>query len=212
CNFDAIKNVNGKPVINEFSCEGCGLCAYICPANAIHMEECVNGETLTYDANPRFATAKLRMGSGASGKLVSKVKENLRSGVITDDIAIIDGTPGLGCPVIASMSGVDMSLIVTEPTLSGISDLERIIAAAAFFEVKCAVCINKYDINLENTKKIKKYCDSLGIKVIGTIPFDKMVNSAINNRMSVVDIDCKAGEAIKSIFKDTIKIFNEKEK
>ncbi|PHJ39937.1 hypothetical protein P378_00335 [Desulforamulus profundi] len=105
------------------------------------------------DENKVFSTAQLKMGSGTSGMLVTEVKKQMKSAAANDDLAIIDGSPGIGCPVIASLSGVDMVLIVAEPSISGISDMERIIKTAEMFQTKTAVCINKYDTNIENTQK-----------------------------------------------------------
>jgi MinD superfamily P-loop ATPase containing an inserted ferredoxin domain len=139
--------------------------------------------------------------------LVTEVKKQMKSAVITDlELAIIDGSPGIGCPVIASISGVDMVLIVAEPSVSGISDMERIIKTAAKFQTRTAICINKYDTNFENTDKIESFCQKLSLPFAGRIPFDPDAVKAINNGQSIVDMDCKAGRAAKKIFDNTIKI------
>ena len=146
------------------------------------------------------------MGSGNSGMLVSEVKKQMKNASGKVDIALIDGSPGIGCPVIASLSGVDMVLIVAEPSVSGISDMERIIKTAAKFGTKTAVCINKFDTNLENTGKIEKYCTEQGLSFVGRIPFDDNAVKAVNNGQSIVDIDCSSGAAAKEIYTKTIKI------
>ena len=111
-------------------------------------------------------------------------------------LAIIDGSPGIGCPVIASLSGVDIVLIVAEPSISGISDMERIINTASGFGVKTVVCVNKFDTNVANTEKIEKFCEEQGLPFMGRIPFDFGAVKAINNGQTIVDIDCKSVTAI----------------
>ena len=134
CQFHAIEKTNGQYTVNPFACEGCGVCGYVCPANAIQMEEQLAGEMQLYqnDSNV-FSTAQLKMGSGNSGMLVTQVKKRMRHAAKDAPFAIIDGSPGIGCPVIASLSGVDMALIVAEPSVSGISDLERLFTPQKFF-------------------------------------------------------------------------------
>ena len=126
--------------------------------------------------------------------------------------AIIDGSPGIGCPVIASLSGVDMVLIVAEPSISGISDMERVINTAAKFGVKTAVCINKYDTNIKNTKQIKAFCEKQNLPFVGSIPFDSDAVKAINNGQTIVDIDCASGTAVRKIYHETMNLFFEKDR
>ena len=126
------------------------------------------------------------------------------------ELDIIAGSPGIGCPVIASLSGVDMVLIVAEPSISGISDMERIINTAAKFGTKTAVCINKYNTNIKNTEKIEKFCENQGLPFIGRIPFDSKAVNAINNGQTIVDIDCTSGKAVKEVYHKTINLLFEK--
>jgi len=120
----------------------------------VTLKPAVAGELLLYTEGEKvFSTAQLKMGSGTSGMLVTEVKKQMKSAAADVEFAIIDGSPGIGCPVIASLSGVDMVLIVAEPSISGISDMERIINTAAKFGVKTAVCINKFDTNMQNTER-----------------------------------------------------------
>ena len=147
CQFHAIEKNNARWQVNPYACEGCGVCAYVCPADAVEMNDTPSGEMQLYiNTHYIFSTAQLKMGSGNSGKLVTEVKKRMRSGARTagrsQEIAIIDGSPGIGCPVIASLSGVQLALIVAEPSVSGISDLERIIHTAEIFHVIPAVCVN----------------------------------------------------------------------
>ena len=139
------------------------------------------------------------MGSGTSGMLVSEVKKGLRDNLVTDEIVIIDGSPGIGCPVIASITGVDFVLIVSEPSISGISDMKRIIETANHFKTKVAVCINKYDTNIKKAEEIEEYCIQKNIPFVGNIPFDNKAVKAINEGKSIIDEDTVSGKAVKNI-------------
>lgn len=206
CRFEAITFDNGYKV-DPFACEGCGVCIYVCPMKAISLTPTIDGKLELYSNNvTSFSTAELKMGSGTSGKLVTKVKKQLKSSAGNSKLAIIDGSPGIGCPVIASISGVDMVLIVAEPSVSGISDLERIIKASEKFVVKIAVCVNKFNINIENTEMIKFFCKRLGIPYIGEIPFDAKAIKAINSGQTIVNVSCPAGQAVRDIYQKTIEI------
>ena len=206
CRFDAINKDDGYTV-EIYDCEGCGVCEAICPSSAISMVPYKAGDMTLYREPKVFSTAELKMGSGNSGLLVTEVKKNMK--LTSDaDFAIIDGSPGIGCPVIASITGVDMVLIVTEPSLSGISDMKRIIETAKKFNTKLAVCVNKYDINIENNEKIKQFCQNNKIDFVGEIPFDKKAVESVNNGLTIVDIDCAAGKAVREVYKETIKILS----
>jgi len=209
CRFEAI-NVNHEYKVDSYSCEGCGVCETICPVNAITLKSAVAGELMLYADETIFSTAQLKMGSGTSGMLVTEVKKQMNLVTKDAELAIIDGSPGIGCPVIASLSGVDLVLIVAEPSISGISDMERIIKTAEQFQTRIAVCINKYDTNLVNTEKIESFCKKLNLPVAGRIPFDSNAVKAINSALSIVDIDCTSGRAARAVFDKTVKIlFNE---
>lgn len=213
CQFHAIDKVDGAWKVNPYACEGCGVCAYVCPANAIAMQEAQAGEMQLYaDERSVFSTAQLKMGSGNSGMLVTQVKKRMRFGAkdagLDPEVAIIDGSPGIGCPVIASLSGIQLALIVAEPSVSGISDLERIIQTAEIFHVIPAVCVNKYDTNLENTEKIEEFCYKRDIPFVGRIPFDLEAVKAINNGETIVERDCAAGAAVKEIYKQTMALLD----
>ena len=210
CRFDAIKidSVNNEYKVDKFACEGCGVCEAVCMANAVSLVPDIAGELMLYVDDAVFSTAQLKMGSGTSGMLVTEVKKQMRTAISDAELAIIDGSPGIGCPVIASISGVNMVLIVAEPSISGISDMERIIKTAEKFQVKVAVCTNKYNTNIENTEKIELFCKNNNIIYAGRIPFDTNAVKAINNGQSIVDIDCEAGNAVKGVFDITIKYIN----
>lgn len=207
CRFEAILT-DPNYRVEPYACEGCGVCERFCPVGAISLRPAAAGELMLYaDSEKVFSTAQLKMGNGTSGKLVSEVKKQLKSAAAKDtELAIIDGSPGIGCPVISSLSGVDMVLIVAEPTISGISDMERIIKTAEIFQTKTAVCINKYDINLSNTENIVAFCKKKGLPLVGKIPFDLNAIRAINNGQTIADIDCASGRAVNQVFENTVTI------
>lgn len=208
CRFGAIEETGGKYSVNPFACESCDVCRLVCPADAITLEPAKAGDLYLY-RNPEriFSTAKLKMGSGTSGKLVTEVKKQLVRAAGNRGFAIIDGSPGIGCPVIASIAGADMVLIVSEPSVSGISDLERILKSAGTFGTKVAVCINKFDINRENTEKIEKYCEERNIPFLGRIPFDRKAVKAVNEGKTVTDIDCPSGRAVRKVYERAMNLF-----
>lgn len=187
CRFDAIdRDYN---IIPE-ACEGCAVCRLVCPEDAIEMKDRVSGEVYisTTRAGP-MAHARLFAAEEASGKLVSIVRSLARK--IAEekgkDMIIIDGPPGIGCPVIASISGASMALIVTEPTLSGIHDLERVLGVTDHFGVPAAVVINKYDINEENTERIIKFCSDVGVPVAGRLPYHESATAAMIEAKTLVE-------------------------
>jgi MinD superfamily P-loop ATPase len=209
CRFDAI-HAEAEYKVDCYSCEGCGVCEAICPTKAVSLKPAVAGALMLYIGDAVFSTAQLKMGSGTSGMLVTELKKRMNAAAKDAELAIIDGSPGIGCPVIASLSGVDMVLIVAEPSISGIGDMERIIKTAEKFQTRIAVCINKYDTNITNTEKIEVFCKKFNLPDAGRIPFDPEVVKAINNAKSIVDVDCAAGRAARDVFDKTFEIlFNE---
>ncbi len=204
CRFNALVKLGGKYQVNEYACEGCGVCSYVCPQEAITLVEDVAGKKELYLGDGVFSTAMLKMGRGNSGKLVTDVKMAMLKNAPKDsELAIIDGSPGIGCPVIASISGMDLVLVVAEPSLSGISDLERLVKAAESFHAQLTVCVNKWDVSPESTKAIRVFCQERGIPFAGIIPYDKVASQAVNAGKSLADIDCPARDALKSIFEFT---------
>lgn len=207
CRFEAI-DPDFHYTVDAFACEGCGVCEKVCPVGAIKLVDAVAGDLMLYTGDAVFSTAQLKMGSGTSGMLVTEVKKQMKSAAPAAPLAIIDGSPGIGCPVIASLSGVDMVLIVAEPSVSGISDMERIIKTAQGFETEIAVCINKYNTNFEKTEEIVAYCQTIGIPFVGKIPFDAKVVEAVNQGKSIVEVDCSAGSAVKEVYARTLRLLS----
>jgi len=208
CRFEAISgDLSYKVDYN--ACEGCGVCETLCPVQAVTILPAVAGELRLYSNDHVFSTAQLKMGSGTSGLLVTEVKKQMKSVDVFADLAVIDGSPGIGCPVIASLSGVDMVLIVTEPSISGISDMERIIKTAQQFQTKIAVCINKYDTNLAKTQEIELFCNRMGLPLAGHIPYDPEAVIAINEGQTVVDRYCAAGQAVRDVFCRTMDVLHQ---
>ncbi len=196
CRFDAIEDYAVDPI----SCEGCGVCVQACPEGAISMEKHMNGHWFISNTRSGYMIhAKLGIAEENSGKLVTLVRQQAK--VIAErenkEYVIIDGPPGIGCPVIAAISGVDLLLAVTEPTLSGIHDLERVVGVAKHFNVPVTVCINKYDINTENTSKIEGFCLKNDLEVAGKVLYDPGVTKAMVNKQSVIEYPC--GEVTKEI-------------
>jgi len=165
----------------------------------------------TRETRSVFSTAELKMGSGTSGKLVSEVKKRLFSEASADtQLAVIDGSPGIGCPVIASISGVDMVLIVAEPSVSGISDMKRIIETAQYFGVDIAVCTNKADTNIERTIDVERFCTENLLPYIGRIPYDKQVIEATNAGTTIDCFDGPASKSVREVFLRVQKLLEEK--
>ena len=206
CRFHALMESDGIYQVNEYACEGCGVCAYVCPQEAVTLQTDVAGRRELYVDDGVFSTATLKMGRGNSGKLVTDVKLAMLKAAPETDLAIIDGSPGIGCPVIASVSGMDLVLVVAEPSHSGISDLKRLVKTAETFEAKLAVCVNKWDVSPESTAAIETFCQEAGLPFVGKIPYDASASAAINQGMSLADIDCPARDALKEIFVNTSKL------
>lgn len=207
CRFDAIQVTEGQATVNEFSCEGCGVCRYVCPVQAITLSPDVAGTRTLYEGDTVFSTATLKMGRGNSGKLVTDVKLAMIQSAPECDLAIIDGSPGIGCPVIASVSGMDLVLVVAEPSQSGISDLKRLVKTAETFQAKLAVCVNKYDTSPESTQEIETFCHNQNIPFVGKIPFDKGAIEAVNVGYTLAEVDGPAAQAIRGIYQSVLELF-----
>ena len=203
CRFGAIEDAGDCYRVNEIRCEGCGVCSYVCPGQAICLKSDVAGKQELYLGNRVFSTARLKMGRGNSGKLVTDVKMDLLKHAPDCDLAIIDGSPGIGCPVIASVSGMDLALVVTEPSESGLSDLKRLVKTAGTLQTKLAVCVNKWDLSPGHTAAIEDFCEEQGIPFIGKVPYDPAASEAVNAGKSLADVDCEASRALRNIYEKT---------
>ena len=182
CRFDAIQSMTHGMSIDPFACDGCAACVFQCPEEAIKMVPQVAGQW--YRSESRFGPlyhAELFPAQENSGKLVTIVKQNARLNALDSNfpLVIVDGPPGIGCPVIAAAAGAHLALIVTEPSVAGIHDLERIYKTVSHFKIPALVIINKADINSEGTEQIEMICAQLGIEVIAHIPFDPSVIEAM---------------------------------
>jgi MinD superfamily P-loop ATPase len=201
CRFGAIRGSK----VDQTSCEGCGVCAYVCPEHAISMKERLSGRWFLSETRAgKMVHARLGIAAENSGKLVSVVRQQAKELAEKEekDLIIIDGPPGIGCPVIASIGGVSLVLVVTEPTLSGLHDLKRILEVANHFNVPAMVCINKYDINPDNTRVIGNYCEEKGIEIAGRIPYNPAVTEAMMHVLSIAEYPCgEVTEEIRRIWK-----------
>jgi MinD superfamily P-loop ATPase len=205
CRFDAVNDSFDKTqdrsyVVNRFACEGCCVCAYICPVRAIEMQENVCGEW--YISTTKYGPmvhAKLDAAAENSGKLVALVRQQAKH--LAEEqgksLILIDGSPGIGCPVISSIAGADLVLVVTEPTLSGVHDLHRVTELTAHFNIPTSVCVNKYDLNQQITDDIKMYCSEHHLSFVGAIPYDLVVVEALVRQLPVVE--CSQETVVQTI-------------
>ena len=193
CRFDAIPVINNQHVVKKLDCEGCGYCAKICPEEAITMPEQNVGDWYisTTKVNNTMVHAKLGIGAENSGKLVAKVKNEAKAMAEKQqkEFAVIDGSPGVGCPVVSSLSGADFTVIVTEPSVSGFHDLKRVYELVKKFKIKAGCIINKYDINQEITDKIMNFLRDEKIEHIASLPYDENFTRAMTLGKTIVEFD-----------------------
>lgn len=191
CRFSAIINTDGLFSVDKIGCEGCGYCARVCPEEAIRMVEQKAGKL--FISSTRFGNtmvhARLGIGSENSGKLVAEVKKEARkiSTKKNTDYIIVDGSPGIGCPVVSSLSGADFVLLVTEPTVSGLHDLRRVYKLVDKFGIKAGCIINKSDLNSDVAGQIEEFIKKEGIILIGSIPYDESFTKAMVEGKTVTE-------------------------
>ena len=202
CRWDAI---NGEFQVDSIACEGCGVCVYFCPEEAIDFPVDTCGEWFISDT--RFGPmvhARLGIAEENSGKLVTLVRKEAQKLAEAKnlDLILTDGPPGVGCPVIASIGGADAVLIVTEPSVSGVHDMERVVQLAEHFGVPAMVCINKFDINIEMSMEIERFSKNKGLTFLGRIPFDPIFTKAMVQGQTIYEYnsDSNAGLAVRQIW------------
>ena len=204
CRFNAITK---EFQVDPIACEGCGVCKFVCIVDAVTLTDRDSGYAYVSKTKYGFmAHALLNPSEGNSGKLVTLVRQNAKKVAKQEnsDLIIIDGPPGIGCPVIASVTGVDVGFVVTEPTMSGIHDLTRALQLLEHFSVTPLVCVNMYDINLKNTKKIYRFCRENNIEFAGKVPFSPKVTEAMVNGEPVVQYapESEVAKEIRSIWRN----------
>lgn len=205
CLFNAIIDDDPHPLVDPIKCEGCNVCVYLCPEKAILFPEKHCGNW--YASETRFGPmvhAQLFPGEENSGRLVTLLKKEAKTraencGV---DLILSDGPPGIGCPVISSLAGANLAVVVTEPTPSGVHDLERVIALCRHFRLRAGVVINKYDLNREQTQKIKGYCEHNRIQLLGRIANEPAVIEAMVRGQTIIEFKCNGTtDRIRRIWK-----------
>ena len=216
CRFEAIHETDGVYEIDPIACEGCAACVYVCPTEAISMTDQIAGEW--YRSESRYGPlfhAALYPAQENSGKLVTLIKQHAKLLALDDahDLVIVDGPPGIGCPVISAASGADLALIVAEPSVAGVHDMRRILQTTEHFGVQSIVCINKADLYAEGTKEIETYCEEHGIEVIGLIPFDLNITRAMTSGdpVTAYEPDGDASQALREIWKRVLSVLKEQE-
>lgn len=213
CRFDAIPFKNNKYVIEPIDCEGCAYCAKVCPTSCIDMKDAYAGKC--FSSTTRLGTpmvhARLGISSDNSGKLVTKVKNKAKNLAISTNkkYVLIDGSPGIGCPVVSSLSGANFVILVTEPSIAGIHDLMRVYYLVKSFKLKAGCIINKYDINKCGTEEILQFLKDENIEHISSIPYNENFTKAMTNAQTIVEFDSselkeiltQSWDKIKSIIK-----------
>lgn len=208
CRYDAIRLVDdvagGKAyVIDPPSCEGCGVCVHFCPVQAIDFPERLCGEWMISETRcGPMVHARLGIAAENSGKLVSTVRKEARRLAEEGDhpLILVDGPPGIGCPVIASLTGSSAVLVVTEPTVSGEHDLERVLSLTKHFDIPASVSVNKWDLNPEMTERIEEKALNFGARVVGRVRYDRSVTLAQIQQKTVVETDAGSGDDIRRIW------------
>jgi MinD superfamily P-loop ATPase len=203
CKFEAIHKSKKGPSIDPIRCEGCGVCVRHCPQNAISFPKKHCGEW--YQSQTSFAPmihAQLFPGEENSGLLVSLLRKEAKKLAIEkgSNLLICDGSPGIGCPVISSLTGTNLAIVVTEPTLSGMHDLKRVLALCNHFSIPVKVVINKYDLNKNQTACIEEYCSVSNIEIISQIPYSQAIIDSVMMKKTIIEY----GDGIVSnIIKET---------
>jgi MinD superfamily P-loop ATPase len=212
CYFNALKMVRNIPKINKFGCEGCGACELICPTNAIKLQDIDNANIGYAKTNYCFfiASAQLLPGNSGSGKVVFQVRKKASEISKDTEYMIIDSAAGIGCPVIASVTGNDYAILVSEPTPSGFSDMKKAMDVVNHFRIKHGIIINKFDLNQEYSEKIESFAKDNDIEIINKIPYDKQFVKAMTEMIPIVDFDKKYEPIFEEIKQKVIIEINKK--
>ncbi len=193
CRFNAIPIIDGKYVVEPLNCEGCGYCPRVCPTDAIEMSEQNVGKLFVSNirTNTKMVHASLKIGADNSGKLVAKVKNEAKSLAENTNkkFILVDGSPGIGCPVVSSLSGANIVVLVTEPSVSGIHDLKRVYQLVKKFGIKTGCIINKADVNKNKRKEIHDFIKEENIEFIAEIPYDENFTKAMTNGKTIIEFD-----------------------
>ena len=205
CRFNAVDMDGGAYVINASRCEGCAVCTVVCPAEAVSMQPRQTGVILYSEvACGHLVHARLVPGAGNSGLLVHAVKKTALERDGDADKFLVDGPPGTGCPLISSVSGMNAVLVVTEPSVSGLHDLKRVITVCRQFRPKIFVVVNRYDLDLTHTKEIETYCHEEGLSLISRIPFDPAVIDAVRAGVPVTDLGASPASQVIRVLADDL--------
>jgi MinD superfamily P-loop ATPase len=208
CRFGAILVEGTQYSVDPIACEGCTYCRHVCPSGAIAMIPTKAGDMYLHSREDEvFSTAQLAIGSGTTGKLVTEVKAQIKDR--DTPLAILDGSPGIGCPVIASLTGTDLALMVAEPSISGLSDLRRVVKSARQLQVPVAIIVNKADINETRRREIESYCKEEDLPYLGHIPYDRSIITMVNEGRTLAGEQTPAAKAIQRIWKRTRALLEE---
>ena len=193
CRFNAIPVINGQYIVEPLDCEGCGYCARVCPVDAISMNEQKVGQFYISKTKARNTMVHAELGFGAdnSGKLVAKVKKEAKrvDEETNKELVVVDGSPGIGCPVVSSLSGADLVVLVTEATVSGLHDLKRVYELVKKFNIEACCIINKFDLNTGIEKEIKDFLQQENIIHVSSLPYDESFTKALTNGLTIVEYD-----------------------
>jgi len=198
CAFGALKKINGRIEVNKFLCEGCGACEAVCPHRAISLKRVKNAEVRIKNDVYGFSliSAQILPGQTGSGKVVEVIKKQAEK--YSADMMVLDAPAGIGCPVIAALQNIDLAVLITEPTPSGLSDLNRVLQVVDHFKIPFGVIINKWDINQSVSQQIAKEFSN---KILGKISYDQKIFQAISSLKPIMTTDLKSKQEIKLIFK-----------
>jgi len=210
CRYDAIPVIDGRYVVDEIGCEGCGYCARICPEDAItNIEQNVgNWFRSRIRTGSTMVHARLKIGADNSGKLVAKVKNEARAVAEQNgtDLVLVDGSPGVGCPVVSSLSGAALAVLVTEPTVSGLHDLKRVYELVKKFGIRAGCIINKADLHAEVLADLRRFLDEEGIARLAEIPYNEQFTAAITNGQTIVEWDRELGRQVSDCWERIIQL------